>query len=106
MIEPVLFPHQNHPYRLEFGDDKKNVTICWFECEEHLEKYITRYKLDKRTLKISYRDGQPVKSGKTNKAKVRQATGKSSNRSTSRSKGSTKDLDAGGNVNRTRKSTK
>jgi len=104
MIEPTLFPHENHPYRLEFSDSKKNTTICWFECYEHLQKYITRYKLDKRTIKIQYRDEQSIKSSKANKAKVRQTTGKNSNGSSGRTKGSTKDLDASGNSNRTRKS--
>ena len=104
MIEPILFPHENHPYRLEFGDSKKNITICWFECEEHLEKYITRYKLNKRTIKIQYRDEQSTQPSKTNKTKVRQTTTKSSNGSGNRGKRSTKDLASVGNVNRSRKS--
>ena len=106
MIEPILFPHENHPYRLEFGDSKKNITICWFECEQHLEKYIARYKLDKRTIKINYRDEQSTQNRKTNKTKVRQGTGKSCNGSSGRSKGSTKNVDASGNTHRTRKPKK
>jgi hypothetical protein len=103
MIETSLFPYENHPYRLEFGE-KKEKTVCFFSCEEHLQKYLNRYKLDKRTLKIDYRDGEPSQSSKTNKTKVRQGTGKSSDGSTSRGKRSTKDLDASRNTNRTRKS--
>jgi hypothetical protein len=102
MIETSLFPYENHPYRLEFGE-KKEKTVCFFSCEEHLQKYLNRYKLDKRTLKIDYRDGEPVQSGKTNKNKVRQGTGKSSNGSASRSKRSTKSVDANRTSNRTRK---
>ena len=44
MITTELFPYENHPYRLEFGE-KKNITLCFFECKEHLDKYIERYKL-------------------------------------------------------------
>ena len=88
-----LFPHENHPYRLEFGE-KKNVTICWFSCEEHLQKYLERYKLDKRTIKIDYRDGEPVKSGKKLKNNLQQGTGKNSDGSAGRSKRSTKNVDA------------
>ena len=63
MISTELFPYENHPYRLEFGE-KKNSTVCFFSCEEHLDKYLERYKLDKRTLKIDYRDEPPVVSKK------------------------------------------
>ena len=70
MIETSLFPYENHPYRLEFGE-KKNKTICYFSCEDHLQKYLNRYKLDKRTLKIDYRDEPPVPS-KRNKRSVEQ----------------------------------
>ena len=103
MIEPILFPYLSMPVRLEFGD-KKNKTICWFSCNEHLQSYLNRYKLDKRTIKVDYRDGEPTKSSKTNKAKVRQTTGKSSDGSGSGDRRGTKDLDASGVVNRTRKS--
>jgi len=97
MIETSLFPYENHPYRLEFGD-KKEKTVCFFSCEEHLQKYLNRYKLDKRTLKIDYRDGQPVESGKTNKTKIRQRIRKSSDGSSGTSGRSTKSVDASGNT--------
>jgi hypothetical protein len=103
MIDPQLFPYLSFPIRLEFGLKKDN-TICFFQCEEHLQSYLNRYKLDRREIKIDYRDGEPVKSGKTNKTKVRQTTGKSGDRSTSRSKGSTKNVDTNRTSNRTRKS--
>lgn len=66
MIDTSLFPHENHPFRLEFGE-KKNSTICWFSCEEHLKRYLTRYGLDEKKVKIDYRDEQPKK--RTRKAK-------------------------------------
>ena len=102
MIATTLFPFETMPVRLEIGD-KKDKTICYFQCDEHLQKYLTRYKLDKRKIKVDYRDGEPVKSGKTNKTKVRQGTTKSSGGSASRSKGSTKKLDTPGTSRSTRK---
>ena len=93
MVEPVLFPYLSFPIRLEFGSKKEN-TVCFFQCEEHLQTYLKRYKLDKKTLKINYRDGEPTKSSKTNKAKVRQTTGKNSDGSGGGSKRSTKNVDA------------
>jgi hypothetical protein len=37
------FPYDGFPYRLEHKDGSDNKT-CWFSCEEHLQKYIERYK--------------------------------------------------------------
>ena len=71
MIETSLFPYENHPYRLEFGE-KKEKTVCFFSCEEHLQKYLNRYKLDKRTLNIDYRDGEPTDTSKKRKRSVEQ----------------------------------
>ena len=105
MIEPILFPYLSMPVRLEFGD-KKNKTVCFFSCNEHLQSYLNRYKLDKRTIKINYRDGEPTKSSKTNKAKVRQTTGKNSDGSGGRSKRSTKNVDFSGTIGGSNKSKK
>jgi hypothetical protein len=71
MISTELFPYENHPYRLEFGE-KKNPTICFFSCEEHLQKYLTRYKLDTKTVKIDYRDEKPTKPSEKRKRSVEQ----------------------------------
>ena len=68
MIDTSLFPHENHPIRLEFGE-KKNSTICWFSCEEHLKRYLTRYRLDEKKVKIDYRDEQPKKRTRKSKPK-------------------------------------
>ena len=103
MIDTSLFPHENHPYRLEFGE-KKNVTICWFSCPEHLDKYLKRYKLDSKTAKIDYRDGEPVKSSKKHQDSVSKGPGKISNRSSSGTKRGTKKLDSPAGSNRSRKS--
>lgn len=103
MIETSLFPYENFGVRLE---QKNENRICWFKDKVDLQKHLDRYKLDKRTLKIDYRDEEPVQSSKTNKAKVRQGTTKDSNRSSDTSKKRTKKLDKPGNTTRTRKPKK
>jgi hypothetical protein len=84
----VLFPYKTFPWRLEVNKDCHNVkgialTVCHFECEEHLQKYLDRYKLKPRDYKVSNRDGKSLKSSKKHKANVQQTTRKSSDRSSS-----------------------
>lgn len=43
------FPYEGFPYRLEYTDGKEE-RICWFTCEEHLQKYIERYKPTNATI--------------------------------------------------------
>ena len=71
VISTELFPYETFPIRLEFGE-KKNTTICHFQCDEHLQKYLERYKLDKRTIRIDYRDGEPTKPSQKRKRSVEQ----------------------------------
>jgi hypothetical protein len=71
MINTELFPYETFPIRLEFGE-KKNTTVSYFQCEEHLQKYLERYKLDKRTIKLDYRDGEPTKPSQKRKRSVEQ----------------------------------
>jgi hypothetical protein len=80
MIDTSLFPYENHPYRLEYGE-KKNVTICWFACDEHLQKHIIRYKLKVNEITVKYRDEKPIQSSQRDKKKLQQTTGKNSHRS-------------------------
>ena len=80
----VLFPYKTFPWRLEVNKDCHNVkgialTVCHFECGEHLQKYLDRYKLRPRDYKVSNRDGKSLKSSKKHKANVQQTTRKSSN---------------------------
>ena len=105
MIDTSLFPHQNHPYRLEFGE-KKNPTICFFECEQHLNKYIERYKLKAKELTIQYRDEKPTRTIKTKQKSLQQTVEKDDHRSGSGHRRSTKNLDPSRPVNRTRKPKK
>ena len=82
MISTELFPYETFPIRIEFGE-KKNITICHFQCQEHLDKYLERNKLDKRTTKIDYRDGEPTKPSQKRERNVEQKSEPKSNRSPS-----------------------
>ena len=95
-----LFPYESFGVRLEHINEKR---ICWFKDDYDLQKYLTRYKLDKRTIKIDYRDEKPTKSSKTDKNSLEQRTRKTSSGGSSRSRGSTKKLDSTGTPSRTRK---
>jgi len=105
MISTELFPYENHPYRLEFGE-KKNPTVCYFSCEEHLQKYLERYKLDKRTLKIDYRDGKPPDTSEKRKRSVGQKPKPKSKGSSSTSKGRAARVDPPSNTTRATKRKK
>ncbi len=105
MISTDLFPYENHPYRLEFGE-KKNTTVCYFSCQEHLDKYLERYKLDKRTIKIDYRDGEPIDTSKERKRSVEQKSKPKSKGSSGTSKGRKPRVDSTRNTTRTTKRKK
>jgi hypothetical protein len=64
-----LFPYESFGVRLEHINEKR---ICWFKDDYELQKYLERYKLDKRTIKIDYRDGEPVVRSKKHKGSVEQ----------------------------------
>jgi len=105
MISTELFPYEKFGFRLEFGE-KKNSTICWFECQEHLDKYLERYKLDKRTIKIDYRDGEPVDTSKKHPRSVEQKPKPKGNRSAGTNKKRKPSMDSTRNTARTPKSKK
>ena len=69
MISTELFPYESFGVRLEHINEKR---ICWFKDDYDLQKYLERYKLDKRTIKIDYRDGEPVDTSKKHKRSVEQ----------------------------------
>lgn len=52
MINTTFFPYPSFPYRLEFGENK-NVTVCFFKTQDHLENHLKRYKLKKKDVKIT-----------------------------------------------------
>jgi hypothetical protein len=67
MIEPQLFPYPSMSVRLEIPEENR---VCWFPDNYCLQTYLTRYKLDKKKIKIFYRDGEPIQQRKTNKRSV------------------------------------
>lgn len=82
------FPYETFPWRLEVNKDHHNVkgialTVCHFECEEHLQKYLDRYKLKPKDYKVSNRDGKSLKSSQKHKKNVSKRSAGSNNRSTS-----------------------
>ena len=105
MISTELFPYDKFGFRLEFGD-KKNPTICWFECQEHLDKYLERYKMDMRTIKIDYRDGEPIDISKKCKGSVEQKPKPKSDGSTSAVRKRKPSVDSTRNTTRSTKSKK
>jgi hypothetical protein len=105
MIDTSLFPFNSFPIRLEFGE-KKQITVCWFECQEHLDKYLNRHKLDKKTTKIDYRDGEPVVRSKKHKGGVEPKSKPKSNRSTSSVSKRKPSVDSTGNTTRSTKRKK
>jgi len=85
-----FFPYESFGVRLEHKDEKK---ICWFKDDYELQKYLERYKLDKRTIKIDYRDGEPTKPSKKCKRSVEQNPKPKSKGSSSTSKKRTTRVD-------------
>ena len=105
MISTELFPYEKFGFRLEFGE-KKNSTVCYFECQEHLDKYLERYKLDKRTIKIDYRDGEPTKPSQKRKRSVEQKPKPKSKGSASSVRKRKSSVDSPRNTTRTTKRKK
>ena len=102
ILEPeynVQFPYETFPWRLEVNKDYHNIkgialTVCHFECEEHLQKYIDRYKLKAKDYKVSNRDGKSLKSSKEHKRSVESSTRTKSDRSSGSSTKRTTRMDS------------
>ena len=90
MIDTSLFPHQSFPVRLEVTQENR---ICWFKDKVDLQKHIDRYKLDKRKIKVFYRDEKSTEPSKDDPPKVRQRTPKNSAGSTNTGRKRTKSVD-------------
>jgi len=50
-----MFPHLGFPIRLEYQDNQEHK-ICWFQCQNHLDKHLARYKLKQKDIKIDYQN--------------------------------------------------
>ena len=86
----ILFPYETFPWRLEVNRDYHNIkgialTVCHFECEEHLQKYLDRYKLKPKDYKVSNREGKSLKSSQKHKKNLSKRSRKGDNRSSSTS---------------------
>ena len=103
MKEINLFPYDTFGFRLEHKDDGK---VCWFSCQEHLDKYIDRHKLKPKEVKLDCKDGKPTVKRKTYKRNLEQKSQQKSNRSSSTSKKRTTRLDTTRNTTRTTKRKK
>ena len=102
MIDTTLFPYENFPVRLELKSENR---VCWFKDDYDLQKYLERYKLDKRTIKIDYRDKPPVPS-KRNTRSVEQKSKPKSDGSPSSVRKRKPSVDSTRNTTRTPKSKK
>ena len=54
VTESEKFPYDMFPYRLDHKTEKK---VCWFQCQEHLDKYIERHKLTTKDYTVSCKRG-------------------------------------------------
>lgn len=59
-----LFPYEKFTFRLEYKENK-TPKICYFECQEHLDKYLNRHNLKKKDVKIDLKS--PPKKKRTKK---------------------------------------
>jgi hypothetical protein len=107
----IQFPYETFPWRLEVNKDHHSVkgialTVCHFQCEEHLQKYLDRYKLKPKDYQVLNRDGKSLKSSQKHKTKLQSSTRKSNNGSTSTSKRRTSRVDSVRNTTGTAKRKK
>lgn len=83
------FPYETFQFRLEYHDGNDH-RVCWFQCEDHLKKYLNTYKL-KMTNALIEIPGQEKKSVRksnttTTKTKQVQKRASSTTKSTTRRK--------------------
>ena len=50
-----MFPWDTFPYRLELKD-----RVAWFQCQEHMDREISRYKLKPKDYKASCKRGYKI----------------------------------------------
>ena len=47
-MKESLWPHGGFPYRLDYIDSDRVKRTCWFECEDHLVKQVTKCRLERK----------------------------------------------------------
>jgi hypothetical protein len=105
MTNPEQFPYETFPIKLQVKEGK-GIAVCFFQCDEHLQKHLERYKLDKKDIKIDYRDGEPVVRSKKHKRDVEQKPEPKSNRSSGSVRSRKPSVDSTRNTSRTTKRKK
>lgn len=66
MANESLFPYKTLPIRLEYKDDHRGTVICFFQCIEHLDKHIERYKINRKKSLIMEADEKSTELSQTN----------------------------------------
>lgn len=94
MINTSLFPYPTMPFRLEHDDSQKGKVVCFFQCTEHLDKYLDRYKINPKKCVILNIDDEPSEPSKTNQKPVRSRVGKNDTGSANSTGGRPKKLDS------------
>ena len=46
------FPYEIFIYRLDLAEGKEK-RVCWFECKEHVDKFVKQHKLNKKNYTLS-----------------------------------------------------
>ena len=103
MIRTELFPYESFGVRIEIPKENR---IAWFKDDYDLQKYLIRSKLDKKTIKIDYRDEQPTVRSKKHKRDVEQKSEPKGDRSSGAVRKRKSSVDSVGNTARTSKSKK
>jgi hypothetical protein len=62
VVLDTLSFHETFPLTLVHKDGK-DEKVCFFVCKEHLDKYISRYKLNKKDYKISKTEPRKTENG-------------------------------------------
>ena len=112
MINTALFPYSTMPIRLEHQEKQRGTVTCFFQCEEHLEKYIERNSVNRKTSIILRANEQPatpkvneqpVKPRQTDKKKMVSRPKQASSGGANTSGKLPPNLDSTGNSNQPRK---
>jgi hypothetical protein len=101
--ENELFPYSSFDVRLEIKDENR---ICWFKDSYDLKKYLNRYKLDKRKIKILHRNEEPIQPSQTNESEIQSGIGSTNHGSANTTRKRTKSVDSNSNISRTNKRKK
>lgn len=64
-----LFPYETFPIRLEYKEGK-DTKICWFQCFDHFQKHMLRYRLNPKDCKIDFAPGTDIDISKISKGQA------------------------------------